>query len=331
MRVLVTGGAGYIGSHTVRELLAGGHEVIVFDNLSKGHQPAVPEGAPLVRGDILDQAAVSKTLQEYEIQAVMHFAAYSLVGESMTKPADYFRNNVGGTLSLLETMLKHNINRFIFSSTAAVYGEPSSYPITEDFLKCPTNNYGLTKLMVEQILQTFEAAYGLKYVSLRYFNASGADVSGEIGEDHDPETHLIPLVLKAALGQREKILIFGDDYPTPDGTCIRDYIHVTDLARAHVMALGFLKDKNSSRVYNLGNGRGFSVKEVIDSAVRVTGRKFTIEIAGRRSGDPAVLVAGSDKIKGELGWEPQFKALDSIVETAWKWHLTHPAGYNNKE
>ncbi len=324
MRILVTGGAGYIGCHTVKELITDGHEVIVLDNLSKGHKKAVPPQVPFIHGDIADAALLNTVLQKYGIEAVIHFAALSLVGESMVHPAQYFKNNVAGSLTLFETMVQNRIKYLIFSSTAAVYGEPARCPIMESDDKIPTNNYGLSKLMIEQMLQSFDAAYGLQHVSLRYFNAAGADRSGEIGEDHEPETHLIPLVLKTALGQRDKVLVFGTDYPTPDGTCIRDYIHVTDLARAHILALEFLTGGNRSEVFNLGNGLGFSVKQVIDSAGRVTGQKIPVEDTVRRAGDPAVLVASSDKIKKVLGWEPKFTDIDSIVETAWNWHSQHP-------
>ncbi len=327
MRVLVTGGAGYIGSHTVKELMAGGHEVVVLDNLSRGHRKAVPGAVPLIEGDIADEALVKTVFQKYGVEAVLHFAALSLVGESMTHPAEYFRNNVAGSLSLVETMVRNRVEYLIFSSTAAVYGEPARCPLLETDPTIPTNYYGLSKLMIEQMLESFEAAYGLKYVSLRYFNAAGADSGGAIGEDHRPETHLIPLVLQAALGQRDRVQVFGTDYPTPDGTCIRDYIHVTDLAGAHVLALEFLKKEDQSGVFNLGNGQGFSVRQVLDTAGRITCRGIPAANAARRAGDPAVLVAGSEKIKKVLGWEPEFKGLDPIIETAWKWHAGHPYGF----
>ncbi|WP_418791062.1 UDP-glucose 4-epimerase GalE [Phosphitispora sp. TUW77] len=331
MRVLVTGGAGYIGSHTVRELMRNNNEVVILDNLCKGHRSAVPRGVPFEEGDIADRALVQNILRRYGIEAVMHFAAFSLVGESMEDPAPYFRNNTVGSLALLETLVQNNIKKVIFSSTAAVYGEPEHWPVTENDAKAPTNNYGLSKLMIEEILRSFDRAYGLNYVSLRYFNAAGAHISGEIGEDHDPETHLIPLVLQTALGQRESIKIFGTDYPTPDGTCVRDYIHVTDLANAHVLALEYLDRKNVSNIFNLGNGEGFSVRQVIDSAVRVTGRKITVVEAERRAGDPAILVAGSDRIKQELGWKPEYTGIDAIVAAAWKWHLNHPEGFGDRK
>ena len=330
MRVLVTGGAGYIGSHTVRELMRNKHEVVILDNLCKGHIGAVPAGNPFEQGDIADRALVDDILRRYGIEAVIHFAAFSLVGESMVDPAPYFRNNTAGSLALFEAMVQHKINKVIFSSTAAVYGEPEHCPITENAAKTPTNNYGMSKLMIEEILKSFDRAYGLNYVSLRYFNAAGAHISGEIGEDHDPETHLIPLVLQAVLGQRDSIKIFGTNYPTPDGTCVRDYIHVTDLANAHVLALEYLDRESTSNIFNLGNGEGFSVRQVIDSAIRVTGREIAVMEDERRAGDPAVLVAGSDRIKKELGWKPQFAGIDTIVDTAWKWHLNHPEGFGDK-
>jgi len=330
VRVLVTGGAGYIGSHTVKELVKEGHHVVVLDNLSKGHRKAVPESILFEEADIADADRLNAVFRKYDIEAVVHFAAFSLVGESMVDPAQYFRNNVAGSLSLFEAMVKNKIKYIVFSSTAAVYGEPVCCPIMESESKSPTNNYGMSKLMIEQILHSFDAAYGLKHISLRYFNAAGADLSGDIGEDHEPETHLIPLVLKTALGQRDKVLVFGTDYPTSDGTCVRDYIHVTDLADAHILALDFLQKERRSDTFNLGNGQGFSVKEVIDTACSITGRKIPYENTARRAGDPAVLVAGSEKIKNELGWEPKFQDLDTIIEAAWKWHVNHPTGYKGK-
>lgn len=327
MSILVTGGAGYIGSHTVKELMKYSTKAIVYDSLVKGHQEAV-SGVPLVVGDILDEQILDKAFKEFNIDAVIHFAAYSLVGESMADPQQYYHNNICGTLNLLKVMLKNKVNRIVFSSTAAVYGEPTEIPISEDSPKIPTNVYGKTKLMIENILEDYERAYGLKYISLRYFNAAGADESGEIGEDHTPETHLIPLVLQTALGKRDNIAVFGNDYPTPDGTCIRDYIHVTDLACAHVLALQALEQGSDSRVYNLGNGSGFSVKEVIETAEKVTGTRINTRRSSRRPGDPAVLVASSERIKKELGWKPRYPHLDQIITTAWKWHKTHPDGFN---
>lgn len=305
MPILVTGGAGYIGSHTVKELTKNNTQVIVYDSLVKGYREAV-SGVPLVVGNIFDEKLLDKTIKEYNIQSVIHFAAYSLVGESMSDPQMYYHNNVCGTLSLLKVMLQNNVKKLAFSSTAAVYGEPVEIPITEESPKVPTNVYGKTKLMIENILDDYDKAYGLKYISLRYFNASGAEESGEIGEDHAPETHLIPLVLQTALGKREAISVYGDDYPTPDGTCIRDYIHVTDLAQAHILALNALEKGRNSQVYNLGNGNGFSVKEVIETAEKVTGIRINKEISARRPGDPAILVASSDRIRKELGWQPRY-------------------------
>lgn len=297
-----------------------------LDNLAKGHREAIGD-TPLVEADINNKAALEQVFQKHKIDAVMHFAAYSLVGESVADPAIYYRNNVLGTLNLLEVMLNHGVKRIIFSSTAAVYGEPVELPITEEHPTRPTNPYGTTKLAVEGMLHWFGQAYGLKYVSLRYFNAAGADVAGDIGEDHEPETHLIPLVLQTALGVRPEIKIFGTDYPTHDGTCIRDYIHVTDLANAHLLALEKLIKEGGTAIYNLGNGNGFSVREVIQVAQAVTGRPIKVAEAERRPGDPAVLVASSDKIKKELGWQPRFKELDKIISTAWQWHKTHPDDY----
>lgn len=327
MNILVTGGAGYIGSHTVYKLIEMGHAVTVYDKLSKGHAAAVPEQAALIVGDIRDSILLSKTFKENNIQAVIHFAADSLVGESMQQPAKYYQNNVAATLALLETMLDCNVMKIVFSSTAAVYGEPNHWPITEDMPTQPTNVYGRTKLVIEGMLADFAQAYELSYVSLRYFNAAGALAGGSIGEDHNPESHLIPLVLKTALGQRQAIDIYGTDYPTADGTCIRDYIHVVDLAMAHVLAVSHLLSGGSSRVYNLGSEQGFSVREVINQAKSITGIDFTVREIARRSGDPAVLVASSEKIRTELGWMPRYSNLDSIIKDAWVWHRGHPQGY----
>lgn len=326
MNIMVTGGAGYIGSHTVKELLAEGHHVVTIDNLSKGHRAAVT-GGEFVHGDLQDIDLVQAVLRDYDITAVVHFAADSLVGESMEKPARYYQNNIVNGLNLLNAMVGQGVRQMVFSSTAAVYGEPEEMPVNEDFPKAPTNNYGLSKLVFEQLLATYEKAYGLKSISLRYFNAAGADPSGEIGEDHNPETHLIPLVLQAALGLRDKITVFGTDYPTPDGTCVRDYIHVNDLARAHILALEALAGGEPGGVYNLGNGRGFSVREVIDVAREVSGRDIPVAEGARRPGDPAVLVAGSERAIRGLGWQPKHHDLRTIVETAWKWHWRYPEGY----
>lgn len=326
--ILVTGGAGYIGSHTVRELKERGRDVVVYDNLVTGHLRAVGD-APFVKGDIFDKELLMKTFAEYKVDAVVHFAAYSLVGESMSDPAKYYRNNVAGTLSLLDAMLESGVKRLVFSSSAATYGDTGEGLITEDSPQCPTSVYGQTKLMMEQFMSDYDKAYGMRYVALRYFNAAGAHVSGEIGEAHRPETHLIPIILQAALGQRSHIGIFGDDYPTRDGTCIRDYIHITDLADAHIRALDYLENGGRSTYYNLGNGNGFSVKEVIETARRVTGRDIPAKVEGRRPGDPATLVASSDKIKRELGWKPAFDSLEEIVASAWKWHSEHPDGFGD--
>ncbi|MBP2654149.1 MAG: galE [Firmicutes bacterium] len=329
MSVLVTGGAGYIGSHTVRELIAAKLNVIVYDNLSTGHQEAVPEGVLFVRGDIHDGQLLARTMKEYEVDSVVHFAAASLVGESMTQPSKYYNNNVAGTLALLDAMLAAEVGQIVFSSTAAVYGEPEGWPITEAAAVSPTNVYGRTKLMIEQMLADYSRAYKLAYVSLRYFNAAGAAEGGKIGEDHSPETHLIPLILKTALGKRSSIDVYGTDYATPDGTCIRDYIHVVDLADAHVKAVGHLAAGGASRVYNLGSENGYSVKAVIERAKLVTGVDFSVREAERRAGDPAVLVASSARIADELGWKPRSSELEAIIGSAWEWHRSHPEGYVN--
>lgn len=328
MNVLVTGGAGYIGSHTVRALMSQGHTVIVYDNLTKGHKSSVPEGVPLVKGDTGDREKLGKVFADYAIDAVVHFAAFSLVGESATQPSIYYHNNVLNTLVLLDTMLQYNIKKFVFSSTAAVYGEPTQIPITEECIKAPTNVYGTSKLMVEKILESYDRAYGLNYISLRYFNAAGAHPTDNIGEDHTPESHLIPLVLQVALGQRPAIQVFGTDYPTIDGTCIRDYIHVCDLAEAHVLALQALDEGAASNVFNLGNGQGFSVRQVIDVAREVTGHEIPFVEVSRREGDPAVLIASSDKIRKALSWQPRYGDLETIIRTAWEWHRNNPQGFN---
>lgn len=330
MNILITGGAGYIGSHTVQESINNGHRVVVYDNLSKGHCAAVPVDIPLVIGDIRDGEQLKYTVQNYQIDAVMHFAADSLVAQSMQQPLKYYQNNVAATMQLLETLLSCGVRNLVFSSTAAVYGEPSEWPITEDMPTIPTNVYGRTKLIIEQMLADCARAYGLNYVSLRYFNAAGALVGGQIGEDHHPETHLIPLVLQTALGTREGVDIYGCDYGTADGTCIRDYIHVTDLAKAHMLALGYLLEGGESCVYNLGSETGFSVREVIEKAKSVTDIDFSVRERSRRVGDPAVLVASSAKIRRDLGWAPRYSNLDTIIKTAWQWHKTHPQGYKKE-
>jgi UDP-glucose 4-epimerase len=328
MNVLVTGGAGYIGSHVVEDLARSGYKPIVFDNFSTGHADAVPETVQLIEGDIHDVPFLKHIMGEYEIDAVLHFAASSQVGESMVNPAKYYYNNVGGTLGLIEAMRVSGVENIVFSSTAAVYGEPSSVPITEDMPLHPTNVYGRTKLMIEKMLSDYSMAYHMRYVALRYFNAAGASLMGNIGEDHRPETHLIPLTIQAALGQREAISIFGTDYDTPDGTCLRDYIHVKDLASAHLLALDHLSNGGDSRVYNLGTKNGFSVREIIDTVKKVTGRDFMVKEEKRRAGDPAKLIASSDKIMKELHWEPKHSTIEEIVSTAWRWHSGHPHGYD---
>lgn len=324
MKVLVTGGAGYIGATTVRSLLAEGHEVVVYDNLSKGHRRALPAGVPLVMADVANREVLDSAFRQYQPEAVLHFAAFIEAGESMKEPERFFRNNSAATLTLLEAMLANRVVKLIFSSTAALYGEPLEIPIEETAALEPTNAYGESKLLVERMLAWFGRVHGFRYASLRYFNAAGSD--GCSGESHQPETHLIPLVLQAATGERTSVSIFGTDYPTTDGTCVRDYIHVSDLAQAHILALHALNDRERL-IYNLGNGRGFSVREVISSAERVTGRAIRVNEAPRRAGDPAVLVASSEKIRRELGWAPQHADLDSIIASAWQWMQHDPAGY----
>lgn len=328
MSILITGGAGYIGSHTAIELLRAGGDVVILDNLQKGHRAAV-KGGRFYQGDLRDDAFLDSVFRENEIEEVVHFAADSLVGESVTDPLKYYNNNVVSTLRLLGKMKEYGVKRLVFSSTAATYGEPENIPIIESDRTLPTNPYGETKLTVEKLLKWANNAYGIKYVSLRYFNAAGAHAGGEIGEDHKPESHLIPIVLQAALGKRDSIKVFGDDYDTPDGSCIRDYIHVTDLAEAHILALKSLRAGGESRIYNLGNGKGFSVKEVIQIAREVTGVNIKAETAPRRAGDPAVLVASSEKIRNDLKWEPKYNELAMIIGTAWRWHKTHPDGYGD--
>ncbi|MGE6230201.1 UDP-glucose 4-epimerase GalE [Paenibacillus chitinolyticus] len=330
MAIMVTGGAGYIGSHAVAELLDRGEEVVIVDNLQQGHRDAVLDGK-FYEGDLRDEAFLDTVFRENEIDAVIHFAANSLVGESMTDPAKYYHNNVYGTLCLLEKMKKFDVKRIVFSSTAATYGEPEKTPILESDRTEPTNAYGETKLSMEKMIKWFDRAHGIKSVSLRYFNAAGAHESGRIGEDHQPETHLVPLILQVALGQRSHISVFGEDYATPDGTCIRDYIHVSDLADAHVLAVEKLRQGGESGVYNLGSGNGFSVKEVIDIAREVTGHPIPAVLEARRSGDPAVLIASSDRARQDLGWKPKRDNLQAIIASAWAWHQAHPEGYADKK
>lgn len=324
MRILVTGGAGYIGSVVTEELIKDGHTAVVYDSLYKGHREAVVPGAEFVQGDLMDAELLQGTLEKHRIDAVIHMAADSLVGESVQNPAKYYRNNVVAGLALLDAMRNASVLRLVFSSTAATYGEPEKQPIEESDPTNPTNTYGETKLAFERALRWYDEAYKLRFASLRYFNAAGATDS--CGEQHNPETHLIPIVLQVAAGNRSHVEIYGDDYPTRDGTCVRDYIHVTDLARAHILALGILGVRSS--VYNLGcGGDGYTVREVIDAAREVTGRDINVHIAARRAGDPAVLVAGSGKIKRELGWNPQMQDLEEIIRSAWDWMQRHPHGY----
>jgi UDP-glucose 4-epimerase len=323
VHVLVTGGAGYIGSVVTEVLLERGHTVVVYDNLSKGHRTAVNQEAALVVADLLDEQTLSATLRDHGIEAVVHMAGFIQVGESVINPAKYFENNVVASLALLRCMVAARVQKVVFSSSAAVYGEPHQVPIVEDHPTAPTSPYGFSKLMIEQVLSSYDTAYGLRYASLRYFNAAGA--SRALGEDHDPETHLIPIVLQVAQGKRQAVDVFGTDYPTIDGTCVRDYIHVTDLAAAHALALEHLS--SGSCVYNLGNGQGFSVRQVIETAREVTGHAILVREGPRRAGDPALLVASSERLQKELGWVPRIPDLRAIIDSAWQWRSRHPDGY----
>ena len=327
MAILVLGGAGYIGSHTVYELIEAGREVVVADNLVTGFKAAVHPKAKFYQIDLRNREELDRLFEQENIEGVIHFAAFSQVGESMSKPLKYYENNLWGTTVLLQSMTAHGVDKIVFSSTAATYGEPERVPILESDRTQPSNCYGETKLAMEKMMRWTGGAHPLHYVALRYFNACGAHASGTIGEAHDPETHLIPLILQVPLGKREKISIFGDDYPTKDGTCVRDYIHVTDLAQAHILALDYLMKGGESDVFNLGNGVGFTVKEVIDVARGVTGHPIPAEISPRRAGDPAQLVASSEKAKTVLGWKPQYDSLETIVASAWNWHKSHPDGF----
>lgn len=327
MAILVTGGAGYIGSVAVEDLRAKGERVVVIDNLVYGHRDAIDASVKFYEGEIGDEELIRKILSENEIDACMHFSAYAYVGESVEKPQKYYENNFVQTLNLLNILVENGVKKFIFSSTCATYGEPQYVPIDEKHPQNPVNPYGMTKFMVEKVLQDYDAAYDLKFVALRYFNACGA--SGACGEHHDPETHLIPLILFAAQGKRDSISIFGDDYPTPDGTAIRDYIHISDLSQAHLLALEHLRRGGDSEFVNLGNGTGFSVKEVVEAARKITGKEIKAEIAPRRAGDPSRLVADAKKAREVLGWNPQFPEIEKIIESAWTWHEAHPNGYEN--
>lgn len=327
MAILVLGGAGYIGSHTVYELIAAGRDVVVADNLLTGFRAAVHPRARFYEADIRDRAAMARIFEREDVEGVIHFAASSQVGESMADPLKYYDNNLCGTTALLEVMVAHGVDKIVFSSTAATYGEPERVPILEDDPTNPTNCYGETKLAMERMMGWVSRAHGLRYVALRYFNACGAHPGGAIGEAHSPETHLIPLILQVPNGQRDSIAVFGDDYPTRDGTCVRDYIHVTDLAQAHILALDYLLRGGENEVFNLGNGVGFTVSEVVEAARRVTGHPIPVKISPRRAGDPAQLVASSEKARAVLGWRPELDCLDTIISTAWAWHKRHPGGY----
>ena len=326
--ILVCGGAGYIGSHAVRQLIDKNENVVVVDNLETGHEDAIHPQAKFYKVDIRNEEELDKVFSENKIDEVIHFAANSLVGESMTNPLKYYNNNVHGTEVLLKVMIKHNVKKIVFSSTAATYGEPKNIPILESDLTNPTNAYGETKLAMEKMMKWADISHGVKYISLRYFNVAGAHESGEIGEDHNPETHLIPLILQVPLGKREYISIFGDDYDTHDGTCIRDYIHVTDLVDAHILAVHKLREGSSSNIYNLGSGNGFTVKEMIKAAREVTGHPIPAKVCERRAGDPAKLVADSKKARTELGWNPKFENVEAMISSAWKWHQNHPNGFS---
>ena len=326
MNILVTGGAGYIGSHIVEELCESGESVVVIDNLSTGHRAAVHPKAAFVEGDLCDAAFVNRVFNDHSLDAVMHFASNTLVGESMAEPFKYIGDNVTNALNLLRAMIDHNVKRFILSSTANLFDDPERMPIDEAERIVPGSPYGESKFMIERLLFWFDRIHALRYAALRYFNAAGASPRGQRGEHHTLETHLIPLILQVALGQREKVSVFGNDYPTPDGTCVRDYIHVADLAQAHILAMRALDQ--GSRTYNLGNGAGHSVQQVIDAAKSITGKDIKVEIGPRRSGDPAILIASSDKIKRELGWQPRYNSLNDIIATAWDWHRSHPNGYS---
>jgi len=325
MKILVTGGAGYIGSHTVAELLQAGHEVVVFDNLVYGHKEAIK--CPLIVGDLLNQKEINQVFEKEKFEGVIHFAAYALAGESMQKPAKYFENNLQGGINLLEAMRNHQVNKIVFSSTCAIYGYPKKLPVAEEEEKKPVSVYGESKLMFEQILAWYDQLLGIKNVCLRYFNAAGASLDGSIGEDHQPETHIIPIAMQTALGQREKFTIFGDDYQTPDGTNIRDYIHVLDLATAHIKALEYLLKEKKSNYFNAGIGKGYSNKEILEMVKKVSGIDFKVEIGPRREGDPEAVYADNGKIKKVLGWEPKYSELKTIIESAWKWHQAHPQGF----
>ena len=328
MKLLVLGGAGYIGSHTATELLDNGHEVVIADNLVTGYREAIPEKATFYQGDLRDKDFLVDLLNKEKVDAVIHFAAFSLVGESVTNPLKYYENNLYGTKVLLDAMIETGVDKIVFSSTAATYGEPENIPILESDRTCPTNPYGETKLAMEKMISWAAKAHGLHFVSLRYFNACGAHKSGKIGEAHNPESHLIPLVLQVPNGKREFVSIYGNDYDTPDGTCIRDYIHVTDLAKAHILAVEYLMNGGESDIFNLGNGVGYSVKEVIETARKVTGHPIPAKEEARRAGDPARLVASGEKARKILGWEPEIKDLADIISSAWKWHKAHRDGYS---